>query len=237
VKSRITVLLILVLALTFGFFQNCGGSLQFKNYSSMTMAQSGTLMEKKVWTLNSLFLTSRKMIFYANPNAFADDVSFGWLYTLNGVSGNCTFKPYESFAHAIEMECFQPGVVHLTLNVIKSDFSAEKLFFTFEVQPSEFYENLTDEDLMIPESHLVLLADGTPGPASGSGGGPGEIETSGATLYAAYCQTCHGSLDSTSKRKRTAAQIKSALSTQSPMKGLSFLSEAEINEIADALNF
>ena len=70
---------------------------------------------------------------------------------------------------------------------------------------------------------------GTTTPPSGSG--------TGATLYAQYCQGCHGALATSSKLGRTAAQISGAISANSGgMGSLSSLTATQISDIAAALS-
>jgi fibronectin type 3 domain-containing protein len=60
----------------------------------------------------------------------------------------------------------------------------------------------------------------------------------GAALYTQYCSGCHGQLASSSKRGATATQIQSAINNnRGGMGSLSFLTSAQINAIAAALNF
>lgn len=60
----------------------------------------------------------------------------------------------------------------------------------------------------------------------------------GVALYASNCAGCHGALASSSKRGRTAAQIQAAITANAGGMGfLSTLSAAQVQAIADALNF
>ncbi|MCL5022967.1 MAG: cytochrome c [Nitrospirae bacterium] len=60
--------------------------------------------------------------------------------------------------------------------------------------------------------------------------------TDGTSLYNQYCSSCHGPLASSSKLGRTAAQITAAINGGVPaMAGLSTLTSAQIQAIADAL--
>ena len=60
--------------------------------------------------------------------------------------------------------------------------------------------------------------------------------TDGAALYAAECAGCHGPLATSSKRGRTAAQIKAAIANPATgMSGLAVLSDVQIQAIATAL--
>jgi len=56
-----------------------------------------------------------------------------------------------------------------------------------------------------------------------------------AALYASYCQGCHNSLATSTKKGRTLDQIKSSISNVQAMKSLSFLNPAQIQGIAIAL--
>ena len=58
----------------------------------------------------------------------------------------------------------------------------------------------------------------------------------GAALYGEHCSACHGPLATSTKLGRTAAQIQAAIDNNiGGMGGLSFLTAAEIQAIADAL--
>ncbi len=80
------------------------------------------------------------------------------------------------------------------------------------------------------------LAGTTPMPTPTPTPGPTPPPTTnGATLYANNCSGCHGALATSSKRGRTAAQITSAISSVSQMRGIS-LTSAQISAIASALS-
>ncbi|HEX9860696.1 MAG TPA: cytochrome c, partial [Nitrospirota bacterium] len=58
----------------------------------------------------------------------------------------------------------------------------------------------------------------------------------GPTLYATYCQSCHGSLATSSKKGRTATQIQTAINNNAGGMGyLSILTPAQVQAIATAL--
>ncbi|HLO26108.1 MAG TPA: cytochrome c, partial [Geobacteraceae bacterium] len=57
-------------------------------------------------------------------------------------------------------------------------------------------------------------------------------------LYTQYCAGCHGDLATSEKRGATASAIQSAITgNKGGMGSLSFLTSAQINAIAAALNF
>lgn len=58
----------------------------------------------------------------------------------------------------------------------------------------------------------------------------------GEKLYAANCSSCHGAIEVSTKKGRTADQITAAIATQGQMKFLSFLSADDIAKIALALS-
>lgn len=58
--------------------------------------------------------------------------------------------------------------------------------------------------------------------------------TDGAALYGTYCQSCHGSLATSSKLNRTATQITNAIATVGTMNSIS-LTSTQIQAIATAL--
>jgi mono/diheme cytochrome c family protein len=58
----------------------------------------------------------------------------------------------------------------------------------------------------------------------------------GAALYGSYCSGCHNPLATSTKSGSTAAEIQSAIdSNTGNMGGLSILNAAEVQAIADAL--
>ena len=62
--------------------------------------------------------------------------------------------------------------------------------------------------------------------------------TDGIALYGSYCSGCHNPLATTEKSGRTAAQIQAAIdSNRGGMISLSFLTPAQVQAIADVLNF
>lgn len=66
----------------------------------------------------------------------------------------------------------------------------------------------------------------------------GELITTGATLYATHCASCHGALASSTKLNKTALQIKTAINTVGAMSsnpGLVALTAPQIDAIAAAL--
>lgn len=71
-----------------------------------------------------------------------------------------------------------------------------------------------------------------------SGGGP-TSPPNGGLLYTINCSSCHGSLEASTKRGRTSAQIQSAISivpSMSTSSTLKALSPSEIQAIAEALS-
>jgi mono/diheme cytochrome c family protein len=64
---------------------------------------------------------------------------------------------------------------------------------------------------------------------------PPPATTDGPTLYANNCAGCHGSLATSTKIGRTAAQITAAISSVSAMSGLKSLTSAQVAAIATAL--
>ncbi len=72
----------------------------------------------------------------------------------------------------------------------------------------------------------------TPQPAAST---PVPGEKSGAELYQTHCAACHGAASSSTKRGRSAAQIKNAIRDINQMNGLSGLSDADLAKIADAI--
>jgi len=57
----------------------------------------------------------------------------------------------------------------------------------------------------------------------------------GAALYAGACASCHGTLASTTKANRTAAQISASITSVGSMNSLSTLTPAQVQAIATAL--
>jgi mono/diheme cytochrome c family protein len=66
---------------------------------------------------------------------------------------------------------------------------------------------------------------------------PGEVfaQVSGVSLYAQYCESCHGPLATSTKRGRTAAQIQTAISTLPGMESVKNLTSVQVQAIAAAL--
>ena len=65
---------------------------------------------------------------------------------------------------------------------------------------------------------------------------PGNNNLTGAQLYASNCESCHGSLNNSAKRGKSATAITQAIVTESQMSHLKgILSEQQINKIAEAL--
>jgi mono/diheme cytochrome c family protein len=90
-------------------------------------------------------------------------------------------------------------------------------------------------------ANVLTTASTTATSVPNSAGGTTQNPTStaqasqGASLYAAYCASCHGSLPNSNKLGRTAAQVKTAISSVNAMTSLSSLTSAQIQAIADAL--
>lgn len=81
---------------------------------------------------------------------------------------------------------------------------------------------------------LSVAASATPDPGFTSTTTTATLD--GAALYASYCAGCHGTLATTLKRGRTAAQIKTAIvAPYTGMGSLSSLTDAQIQAIATAL--
>lgn len=81
-------------------------------------------------------------------------------------------------------------------------------------------------------AEVQLIADAI-APTGGGGGGGGS--TDGTALYNSNCAGCHGTAPGT-KAGRTAAQIQAAINSVSAMSGLTGLTAAEVQAIADAIN-
>lgn len=65
---------------------------------------------------------------------------------------------------------------------------------------------------------------------------PPEV-AAGVRLYATHCQTCHGSVEASTKRGKTAQAIQAAIRAQPTMQSLSFLRPVDHTNIAQALAF
>ncbi len=104
---------------------------------------------------------------------------------------------------------------------------------------NEIADAIDEESMMnsisLNSSQLEDIADYLSG-EGGGGGTPAPAPTDGATLYGNNCSGCHGALASSSKLNRTAAQIQSAIDTNTGgMGGLSSLTPTNVQAIADAL--
>lgn len=85
----------------------------------------------------------------------------------------------------------------------------------------------------VEKAIMVLSATATPTPTAGTAT-PTPIPT-GASLYQTNCQLCHGALATSTKRGRTAAQIRTAIMNVNAMMNLGGLTDAELQLIAVAL--
>ncbi len=90
----------------------------------------------------------------------------------------------------------------------------------------------TSDTIAITFGHLATSTGTGPSPTPGPTPTPGP--PNGPTLYANNCQSCHGSLATSTRRGRTAAQIQNAIETRPSMMNI-VLSVAEIQAIATAL--
>lgn len=233
------ILLIAMLSLLFIFFQNCGhfqpAELKTLNAQSANGIFALDPNEKLIWSLNRFFVAGRKMVFYVNPKLFDTAASYGWFYEHNGSPQGCSVHQYETYVHAVEVNCSHEGVIQITL--LLSGTHEEELHLGARVENPQNHPGLTDIDLFWPPEMLALGVDGTvrlghtqPSPTPSPNPGP-----SGASLYNQNCQACHGSLAISVKRGRTAAQIRKATMTENAMAALKSLSDEEIQKISDAL--
>ena len=65
---------------------------------------------------------------------------------------------------------------------------------------------------------------------------PEEPEIDGYSLYADNCAACHGAIENSSKRDKTASQIENAIANVDSMMQFSVLTNDEIQAISDALS-
>lgn len=86
----------------------------------------------------------------------------------------------------------------------------------------------------LTSTQINAIATYLQGLGGGTGGG-GTGTTDGATLYANYCASCHGSGSNTTKGGATVSRITNAISSVSSMNSLSSLSSAQIQAIATYL--
>jgi mono/diheme cytochrome c family protein/chitodextrinase len=106
---------------------------------------------------------------------------------------------------------------------------------------SEIANYIQNEPLMqsisLNSEQIQAISDFLNGEGGTGGGTPPPDPTDGATLYSNNCAGCHGSLATSSKLDRTAAQIQAAIDANTGgMGGLSNLTATNIQAIADALS-
>ncbi len=106
---------------------------------------------------------------------------------------------------------------------------------------------LVNDLFYIPKKDLLSLTvsindqasdegnDNGDGGSNGGGGSTPPVELTGAQLYSQNCMNCHGNIDSTNKRNRSVDQIKQAIGQISKMSYLSYLTDLELTNIAQAL--
>lgn len=85
--------------------------------------------------------------------------------------------------------------------------------------------------------YMQSLQNATPSasPSPSDTDSAGASVSNGAALYAINCASCHGPLESSNRRGRTASQILAAISSVNAMKSLSTLTNAQVRDIASAL--
>jgi mono/diheme cytochrome c family protein/chitodextrinase len=89
---------------------------------------------------------------------------------------------------------------------------------------------------ILTATNIQAIADALSTGGGGGGTTPPPTTTDGATLYTNNCSGCHGPLASSSKLNRSASQIQAAINANTGgMGGLSSLTTAEVQAIADAL--
>lgn len=83
-------------------------------------------------------------------------------------------------------------------------------------------------------AEVQAIADAIATGGGGGGGGGGGSPPDGLTLYATNCEGCHGAAPG-SKADRSASQIQTAINNVGSMSGLTGLTTAEVQAIADAI--
>lgn len=222
-------------------FQNCGG-IGSSHRSKNSFSVLHNLEERKIWSLNRIFVSTKPMIFYVNPTIFDPAAHFGWFYELNGNASNCAVATHEDYTNAVEITCSAPGVLNITLHAVDPEFNVEEVHLNLEVENASEYSDLSDEVVYLTSKELVLNLDGTPGPAYIENPVPVDPNIDGATLYSMYnCAFCHGPLSNSEVKGFSAQDIRSAItggrgqSAQVSMGSLNFLTDDQLRKIADAL--
>lgn len=226
--------------------QNCSGFEALRRYSGQDSNASNTinLMDKTIWTLNKTNLKEKNMIFYVNPKLFGNEANYGWFYEHNGSPEGCSVNQYSEYVNAAQINCLNPGVLHLTLIILQPDLEiSERINLVVEVSGAPQYATITDSELYLSADELYLNFDGSPGEAY-TGPDPYALPVTptpnefaeGERLYSVNCSACHGSIATTSRRGRNANQIQAAILNVGDMNRLSFLSSDELSKISAALN-
>lgn len=219
-------------------FQNCGGFKTLEQAELMNSNQPvGDINSKSIWHTNRLFLSSKDMIFYLNPNLFDKEATYGWFYELNGLASGCHVDQYETFVNAAVINCPTPGVLHLTAVVVHADFSSEKIEFNALIEKLSNYAGILDTQIYYAENELILKPNGMPGlsyESSPPASNPAAM--TGPELYTSNCAQCHGPLATSIKRGASVLAIKNGISKVEAMAFLSVLSSEELNKISVALS-
>lgn len=188
----------------------------------MTQVNNCESSHKKVYDLEDL--RSETVIpSFAELNAQIFEPRCNGCHTLSAVASpdnniNTDFSNYRSI---------------ISTAVVPSDPESSPLFtFLFNgIMPGgEDPEPLTDEEMALIYSWIRAGA-----PKDG-GSGVEPTEATGEELYASYCADCHNALASTDRSSPSAAAIRNAiLLNTGNMGGLSFLTDSELDRIANAL--
>ena len=163
----------------------------------------------KIYSLQPLEnINPNKLLSFAvNPSDYPSNTKSEWSYKFyDGDSANCELQSGIT-GWTFRLRCQSPGILMLDLKAYLPNGKLSRQLAPVEITAA--WNTPPDPQ--------------TPPPPDG------------AALYTARCTGCHGPLATSAKKGRTATQITNAIKNQNPMKGLSFLTAAEIQAISDAL--
>lgn len=209
---------------TFVAYMNCSplrgsldqsGSLQ--SSSGFAIGQDGVLFSL---SNNDQIAANQPLVFFADGSFFDDSVrQVFWSHGFNGTD-LCAQQSGET-EWSVVVTCAEAGDLDVFMNVeydngLQDSFSASLIVLA---------------EPIIPDPPPLDPVAPTPTPA------PQPPALNGSSLYLTHCSGCHRSGPISTKRGRSATQIRNAINNNVGGMGfLSTLSDAEVNAIATYLN-